>query len=82
MDSFVSRKALDAEKMTYFASAILTSDRVKESVKEKSADELLYHYGLSMETNLTNLGVLCWERPYSVAILGPLRWYRLSSMTN
>ncbi|TVQ98287.1 MAG: ATP-dependent DNA helicase [Desulfovibrionales bacterium] len=58
MDSFVSHKELDSEKVEAFASAILTSNRVKESVKEKSADELLCHYGLSLETNLTNLGVL------------------------
>ncbi|HDQ39945.1 MAG TPA: ATP-dependent DNA helicase [Desulfonatronum sp.] len=58
MDSFVSHKELDSEKVEAFASAILSSNRVKESVKEKSADELLCHYGLSLETNLTNLGVL------------------------
>lgn len=34
------------------------SDRVKTSVKEKSNDELLEHYGLSDGTLLTHLGVL------------------------
>lgn len=35
-----------------------TSDRVKTSVKEKTDDELLAHYGLAKGGALTNLGVL------------------------
>ena len=37
---------------------IRSSDRVKDSVKEKSADELLTHYGLAQGVTLTRLGVL------------------------
>lgn len=37
---------------------LLASDRVKESVKEKSEQEILEHYHLIEGNNLTNLGVL------------------------
>ena len=58
MDSGVSCTATDANKLTHFVQGIRTSDRVKDSVKEKGADELLVHYGLSLKDKLTRLGVL------------------------
>jgi ATP-dependent DNA helicase RecG len=39
--------------------ALRASDRVKPSVKEKTDDELLAHYHLTVGATLTNLGVLC-----------------------
>lgn len=58
MDSRVSRNQADAVKLTNFIEAIRASDRVKDSVKEKSADELLTHYALAEGLTLTHLGVL------------------------
>jgi ATP-dependent DNA helicase RecG len=58
MDSRVSRADTDAAKFNAFVAAIRASDRVKDSVKEKSADELLSHYGLADGATLTHLGVL------------------------
>lgn len=58
MDSGVSAQALEGDKLSAFVTAIRASDRVKASVKEKSAVELVRHYGLSMGESLTNLGVL------------------------
>jgi ATP-dependent DNA helicase RecG len=47
-----------AELMTIAKHVIRGSDRVKDSVKEKSQDELLTHYGLAQGATLTRLGVL------------------------
>jgi len=58
MDSRVSRNEVDAVKLANFIVAIRASDRVKDSVKEKSADELLTHYALAEGLTLTYLGVL------------------------
>ena len=58
MDSHVQRGMLDSGKLTAFGTAIRASDRVKASVKEKSVDELLTHYGLAEGETLTHLGVL------------------------
>jgi ATP-dependent DNA helicase RecG len=58
MDSGVPRTAADADKLAAFVRAIGHSDRVKASVKEKGADELLGHYGLAQGATLTRLGVL------------------------
>lgn len=58
MDGDVPRNLVDAEKLNHFVLAIRGSDRVKDSVKEKSADELLSHYGLAHGATLTRLGVL------------------------
>lgn len=66
MDSGVSRAATDAGKLAHFVQGNRSSDRVKESVKEKSADELLVHYGLAREaraSTLTRLGVLLQLTP-------------------
>lgn len=58
MDSGVPRGAADADKLARFVQGIRASDRVKDAVKEKSADELLTHYGLALGNTLTRLGVL------------------------
>jgi ATP-dependent DNA helicase RecG len=58
MDSGVLRAAIDADKLGQFMQGIRASDRVKDSVKEKSADELLTHYGLAQARTLTRLGIL------------------------
>lgn len=55
----VSRNDTDPQKLTTFVTGIRASDRVKESVKEKSEDELLDHYMLAHGEWLTNLGILC-----------------------
>ncbi|MDP2371792.1 ATP-binding protein [Rhodoferax sp.] len=58
MESGVPRGAADADKLARFVQGIHASDRVKDSVKEKGADELLSHYGLALGHTLTRLGVL------------------------
>ncbi len=58
MDSSVPRDAADADKLARFVQDIRSSDRVKDSVKEKGAYELLAHYGLAQGDTLTRLGVL------------------------
>jgi len=58
MDSGVLRSRADADKLAKFVQGIQASDRVKDSVKEKGADELLTHYGLSQGGTLTRLGVM------------------------
>jgi ATP-dependent DNA helicase RecG len=58
MDSRVPRGAVDPAKFNAFVMAICASDRVKDSVKEKSPDELLTHYALADGATLTHLGVL------------------------
>lgn len=58
MDSGVPRGAADQNKLARFLDGIRASDRVKDSVKEKGADELLAHYGLVQGGTLTRLGVL------------------------
>lgn len=54
----IPRTAVDAAKLDAFVTGIRASSRVKGSVKEKTADELLTHYGLADGATLTNLGVL------------------------
>ncbi|MBK9386259.1 MAG: putative DNA binding domain-containing protein [Planctomycetes bacterium] len=56
--SGVPRSRAETSRCTQFARSIRQSDRVKPSVKEKSDDELLMHYGLSDGALLTNLGIL------------------------
>jgi ATP-dependent DNA helicase RecG len=53
----VARTNADAEKVERFCARLRASDRVKPSVKEKTDDELLEHYGLAGGDVLTNLGV-------------------------
>jgi len=54
----IPRTAVDAAKLDAFVTGIRASSRVKASVKEKTPDELLTHYGLADGATLTNLGVL------------------------
>ena len=54
----VSRSQADKAKRKRWTAAIRASDRVKASVKDKTDDELLDHYGLASGDVLTNLGVL------------------------
>ncbi|RZL03982.1 MAG: ATP-dependent DNA helicase [Rubrivivax sp.] len=70
MDSSVSRTAVDATKLTRFAEGIRASDRVKESVKEKTPDELLNHYALAQGATLTRLGVLLLGSTFDRRALG------------
>lgn len=66
----IPRSRFDAPKMAAFAVAIRASDRVKDSVKEKTEQELLDHYLLAHGEFLTNLGVLCIGRREDRAGLG------------
>lgn len=52
------RSGLDANKCAAFVAAVRASSRVKDSVKEKSADELLDHYDLTAGDTVTHLGAL------------------------
>lgn len=70
MDSDVSVTNADAAKTGAFLEAIRAFDRVKDSVKEKSADELLTHYGLAQGRMLSRLGVLLVGRREDRAALG------------
>ncbi|MBX9849010.1 MAG: ATP-dependent DNA helicase [Rhodocyclaceae bacterium] len=54
----VSVTDADAAKVSALLAALRESDRVKQSVKERSDAELLAHYGLSDNLLLTHLGVL------------------------
>lgn len=54
----VARASAEPSRVAAWAAALRASDRVKSSVKEKSDDELLGHYGLASGHLLTNLGVL------------------------
>jgi len=54
----VPRGRCDAAKRAALCAAVRASDRVKASVREKTDDELLDHYGLASGEVLTNLGVL------------------------
>lgn len=48
----------DPRRRESLCQALRASERVKDSVKEKSDGELLDHYGLVLRDRLTNLGVL------------------------
>lgn len=58
LDSGVPQNSAEGASRSRLVDGIRRSDRVKDSVKEKSAEELLVHYGLSDGDNLTRLGVL------------------------
>lgn len=64
------RERIDNDKWRKFCADIRVSDRVKQSVKEKTDDELLDHYLLADGPWLTNLGVLCVGRRGDQAKLG------------
>jgi ATP-dependent DNA helicase RecG len=61
---------LDADKCAAFVAAMRASVRVKDSVKEKSADELLDHYDLTAGDTVTHLGALLLGRRQDRARLG------------
>jgi ATP-dependent DNA helicase RecG len=58
----VARDHFDPTKLSAFAAGVRASSRVKASVKEKSENELLDHYYMSIGRHLTNLGILCVGR--------------------
>ena len=58
MATAIDRRRVEKEKLRRFVDDIRRSDRVKDSVREKNADELLNHYGLANGATLTRLGVL------------------------
>jgi ATP-dependent DNA helicase RecG len=66
----VPRAQLDEQKLTALVAAIRASDRVKDSVKEKTNQELLDHYLLAQDEWLTHLGVLCIGKREDRANLG------------
>lgn len=55
----ISADHVDRAKAAAFAQAIRNSDRVKQSIKEKTDAEILEHYALARNKRLTNLGILC-----------------------
>ena len=65
----IPRVDADAAKSDKLLQALRASDRVKDSVKEKSDNELLDHYQLAQGHDLTNLGVLCFGRQHHRARL-------------
>lgn len=54
----ITVEQISPEKIHAFAQDIRQSDRVKESVKNKTDIEIIEHYNLIYEGKLTNLGVL------------------------
>jgi len=68
------RSGLDPEKCAAFVAALRASSRVKDSVKEKSANELLDHYDLTVggtaTPHVTHLGALLLGRRQDRARLG------------
>ena len=54
----VSLSHVPSENIDWFANEIRKSDRVKQSVKEKTGIEIAEHYNLILNNSLTNLGVL------------------------
>jgi len=66
----IPRANVDVAKLAKWAAGLRGSDRVKDSVKEKSDDELLEHYGLASGAMLTNLGVLLLGAAFDRAKLG------------
>jgi len=66
----IPRAQVDPGKLAAFTTRIRASDRVKDSVKEKSNDELLDHYGFADGEWLANLGILCVGRRNDRAALG------------
>jgi len=66
----VARSATDKEKLKAFVGGIRDSDRVKASVKDKSPDELLEHYGLASGEVLTHLGILLLGSTFDRSRLG------------
>lgn len=55
----IPRSEVDPETCERLIVALRASDRVKPSIKEKTADETLDHYQLAHHLHLTHLGILC-----------------------
>lgn len=55
----IPRERADPAQVSRIVEAIRASDRVKQSVRDKSPAELLDHYALASGPWLTNLGILC-----------------------
>jgi ATP-dependent DNA helicase RecG len=66
----VPRAQIDPNKLQLFCRGIRASDRVKESVKSKTDEELIDHYFLAIDDFLTNLGILVVGRREDRARLG------------
>lgn len=66
----VASDRADEDKREGFVSGIRVSDGVEQSVREKSSDELIEHYGLARDGVLTNLGVLLIGKAQDRARLG------------
>ncbi len=66
----VPRSRCDPAKRRFLVAALRESDRVKASVREKTDEELLDHYGLACGDVLTNLGVLLVGRTADRVRLG------------
>lgn len=66
----IPRGQVDPAKLRSFCEGIRASDRVKESVKGKTDEELLDHYLLANGDFLTNLGILVVGRREDRACLG------------
>ncbi len=67
---YVPRHQVDKSKLTMILNGLRQSDRVKNSVKEKSDEELLNHYLLAQGEWLTYLGILCIGQQADRARLG------------
>lgn len=65
----IPRAEADATKCDRLLQALRASDRVKPSVKEKTDDEMLAHYQLTLDGMLSNLGILCIGRQHHRAQL-------------
>lgn len=66
----IPAKSADPRQCASFVAGIRASDRVKASVREKSDDELLAHYGLAHGRVLTQLGVMLVGSPADRRTLG------------
>jgi ATP-dependent DNA helicase RecG len=66
----LARGDLDADKCAAFVAAVRVSARVKDSVKEKAADELFDHYDFTAGDAVTHLGALLLGRRQDRARLG------------
>jgi ATP-dependent DNA helicase RecG len=55
----IPRQQAEGAKVSALVQRIRASDRVKDSLKEKTDSEILDHYALARGRHLTNLGILC-----------------------
>lgn len=84
----VPRSQVDKGKQKQLVSKLKASEKVRESVKGKSARQLLDHYMLADGECLTNLGVVCIGRRSDRAKLGVaptaqfIKWDERGNKTN